>query len=867
MKKLITITTAIAFAVTAMAQNPVIGTMYTPDPAPYVHGDKVYLFVDHDEDDAQYFLMKDWLLFSTEDMVNWTYLGTQVTTATFSWARQGDRAWASQAVERNGKWYWYLCCNTAEGGDALAVAVADNPQGPWKDAIGGPLAIGFGFIDPTVFIDDDGTPWLFWGNKGLWYGQLSDDMVSFVDGYKEVPGYHDPAAFGELQMKMNWAKGKDEAMTQYEEGPWVTKRDGLYYIVYPAGGVPEYMAYSTAPSINGPWTFRGRIMDEAENSFTIHGGNINFKGHDYMFYHNGMLPNGQGFRRATCVEEFQFNADGTIPFIPFTREGVQPVGTLDPYRRVEAETMASSYGLKVDREAGTKHYVTRIHNGDWMKLRSVDFGDVPPVQATVEVLNFGEDGTIEFYADNMEGKPLSVVEITRDNAVHKAPVKVPVTGVHDLYILFRGGDGELFDFDWWKFNVKVNMPIIQTKYTADPAPMVWNGKVYLYTTHDEDFGDNFEMYDWLLYTSDDMVNWTDCGSVASTRDFAWRSRENGAWALQVIPRNGKFYMYCPLHGHGIGVLVADKPEGPFKDPLGKPLVWQTEHWDDIDPTVFIDDDGQAYMYWGNPNLYAVKLNEDMISYSGEIMKFPHIPDYQEGPWFYKRNGHYYLAFASTCCPEGIGYAMSDGPLGPWEYKGHVMDHTQRTRGNHPGIIDYKGKSYVFGLNYDIMHLDTYVHHERRSVSAAEMHYNEDGTIQEVPYFQDAELNQIKSLDPFRRVEAETMAWGYGLKNDKIEGRGIVVKNADEGEYILVKGVDFKKGASRFTANLRASGSGSIELRLDAVDGPVAATLAITPTGDSFRDFTASVKDARGVHDLYFVFKGESGLAWDYWKFK
>lgn len=867
MKRLLAFLSVLLVSSVGFGQNPVISTMFTPDPAPFVHGDKVYLFVDHDEDDAQYFKMKDWLLFSTEDMVNWTYLGTQVTTATFSWARQGDRAWASQAVERNGKWYWYLCCNTAEGGDALAVAVADDPQGPWTDAIGKPLAEGFGFIDPTVFIDDDGKAWLFWGNKGLWYGQLSDDMVSFKDGYKEVPGYHDPACFGELQMKMNWAKGKDEAMTQYEEGPWVTKRDGKYYIVYPAGGVPEYMAYSTAPTIDGPWTFRGRIMNEAENSFTIHGGNINFKGHDYMFYHNGMLPNGQGFRRATCVEEFTFGEDGSIPFIPFTKEGVSPVGTLDPYSRVEAETMAASYGLKVDRRDGRRHWVTGIHNGDWMMLRSVDFGDGAPTQATVEVLNYKEEGTIEFYADNMGGRPLAVAHVGGENAIYNVPVNIPVTGVHDLYILFRGGDGQLFDFDWWKFNIKVNMPLVQTKYTADPAPMVYNGKVYLYTTHDEDFGANFEMYDWLLYTSDDMVNWTDCGSVASTRDFSWRSRENGAWALQVIERNGKFYMYCPLHGHGIGVLVADRPEGPFKDPIGKPIVWQQEHWNDIDPTVFIDDDGQAYMYWGNPVLYAVKLNEDMTSYSGEIMEFPHIEDYQEGPWFYKRNGHYYLAFASTCCPEGIGYAMSDSPLGPWEYKGHIMDHTQRTRGNHPGIIDFEGKSYVFGLNYDIMHLDTYVHHERRSVSAAEMNYNADGTIQEVPYFMDAELNQVRSFDPFRRVEAETMAWGYGLKTDKIEGRGLVVKNADEGEYIQLKGVDFKKGASRFTATLSATGKGSIEVRLDSADGPLAGTLNLSSTGGSYKDFSCSISGAKGVHDLYFVFRGQSGMLWDYWRFK
>ena len=217
-------------------------------------------------------------------------------------------------------------------------------------------------------------------------------------------------------------------------------------------------------------------------------------------------------------------------------------------------------------------------------------------------------------------------------------------------------------------DVKLNMPIIQTKYTADPAPMVYNDTVYLYTTHDEDDAEGFKMRDWLLYTSTDMVNWQDRGAVASLKDFEWYKGDNGAWAECVVERDGKWYMYCPIHGHGIGVLVADSPYGPFKDPLGKPLVWQKEHWDDIDPSVFIDDDGQAYMYWGNPNIYCVKLNKDMISYSGEIMKMPHIEDYQEGPWFYKRNGHYYLAFASTCCPEGIGYAMSDKPLGPWEYK-------------------------------------------------------------------------------------------------------------------------------------------------------------------------------------------------------
>lgn len=418
-------------------------------------------------------------------------------------------------------------------------------------------------------------------------------------------------------------------------------------------------------------------------------------------------------------------------------------------------------------------------------------------------------------------------------------------------------------------------PIIQTKYTADPAPMVYNDTVYLYTTHDEDDADGFKMLDWLLYTSTDMVNWTDRGAVASLKSFSWVKRDNGAWAEQVIERNGKFYMYCPIHGNGIGVLVADFPYGPFKDPINKPLVWQKEHWDDIDPTVFIDDDGQAYMYWGNPNVYYVKLNEDMISYSGEVVKLENRPEhYQEGPWCYKRNGHYYMAFASTCCPEGIGYAMSETPTGPWTTKGYIMRPTNRSRGNHPGIIDYKGKSYVFGLNYDILRIETPTHHERRSVSVAEMHYNPDGTIQEVPYWKDTKLEQIESFNPYRRVEAETMAWGYGLKTDQRKDGGIYVTRIDDGDTLRLRGVDFgKKGAKRFMAAVASDkGDCSIEIHLDDGDGPLVGTLQVKATGgpEQYKQFKCSVKGAKGKHDLVFRFKGAQKtdlFNWDYWKFE
>ena len=444
--------------------------------------------------------------------------------------------------------------------------------------------------------------------------------------------------------------------------------------------------------------------------------------------------------------------------------------------------------------------------------------------------------------------------------------------------------------------IEINLPLFQTKYTADPSPLVVGDRLFLFTSHDaspEDIPDvnekssaGFFMYDWLLWSTTDMVNWTEHGAVASLKDFPWRSRENGAWAIQTVERNGKYYLYAPLHGHGIGVLVADSPYGPFKDPLGKPLVWDQSNWYDIDPSAFTDSDGQAYLYWGNPHTFYARLNEDMTSLTDSVVRLPHIKHYQEGPWFYKRDGKYYCAFASTCCPEALGYAMSDSPTGPWEWKNYIMRPTLRDRGNHPGICDFKGHSYVFGQNYDLMHLDTFIHHERRSVSAAEISYNPDGTIQEVPYWLDQQpLKQLQWLDPFQRVEAETMAWGYGLKSAKmgIKNTGVVadmptstgqrnmyIYDLNDGEFIKLRGVDFGQGAKSFAITAAATAGCTVTLRLDNQDGPVIGTVAITSTGtvEKYKSFKAKVANASGVHDLYLCFSGTSGdTRLDWWQFK
>lgn len=229
-------------------------------------------------------------------------------------------------------------------------------------------------------------------------------------------------------------------------------------------------------------------------------------------------------------------------------------------------------------------------------------------------------------------------------------------------------------------------PIVQTFFTADPAPMVHDGTVYLYTSHDEDETvDNFfTMYDWRCYSSKDMVNWTDHGVVASLKNFTWMDKTNGAWAPQCIERNGKFYLYVPIHGEGIAVLVSDSPTGPFSDPLGKRLIESDHIWQDIDPTVAIDDDGQALLYWGNPQLWYVKLNEDMISYDRTVGQNGIVTvemtaaafgskegrdgkkgtTYTEGPWFYKRNDIYYMVYAAEGIPEYISYSTAPSAEAP-----------------------------------------------------------------------------------------------------------------------------------------------------------------------------------------------------------
>lgn len=280
-------------------------------------------------------------------------------------------------------------------------------------------------------------------------------------------------------------------------------------------------------------------------------------------------------------------------------------------------------------------------------------------------------------------------------------------------------------------------PIVTDKYTADPAALVDNGTLYVFAGHDEapDNKEFYEMHEWLVYSTKDMKTWTAYPSPLNVKAFSWA--KDDAWASQVIKRNGKYYWYVAvehgtIHGKSIGVAVSDSPVGPYKDALGKALVTNDMtketniSWDDIDPTVIVDKDDQAWLIWGNTKCYYAKLKPNMIELDGPIGVFD-LPYFTEAPWINYRNGWYYLSYASGF-PEKIVYAMSKNIAGPWTYKGILNELAGNSNTNHQAIVDFKGKTYFIYHNGAI---NTHGGSFRRSFCVDELHYNSDGTMKKI----------------------------------------------------------------------------------------------------------------------------------------
>lgn len=293
-------------------------------------------------------------------------------------------------------------------------------------------------------------------------------------------------------------------------------------------------------------------------------------------------------------------------------------------------------------------------------------------------------------------------------------------------------------------------PLIKNKFTADPAPLVHEETLYLYVGHDEYYegqdsasgGKEFNITEWLCYSTQDMQTWTDHGPVLKPTDFEWGIGE--AWASQVIEHQGKFYYYTtlqagePYNSKVIGVAVSDSPTGPFTDAIGKPLITDDMTpngprgwWNDIDPTFILDDEGQAWLCWGNGTCFLARLKPSLTELDGQIETID-LPRYVEGPWLHKRGDLYYLTYASMGAGrETISYATAPSMEGPWTPQGELTGMAENSFTIHPGIAEFKGKWYLFYHNATLTLDGIPGAIGRRSVCVEELHYNPDGTMQYV----------------------------------------------------------------------------------------------------------------------------------------
>ena len=292
----------------------------------------------------------------------------------------------------------------------------------------------------------------------------------------------------------------------------------------------------------------------------------------------------------------------------------------------------------------------------------------------------------------------------------------------------------------WGYVVKYEFeshgnPVIRHLHTADPAALVQGDTLWLFAGHDLNGNQNgYVMKDWLVFSTTDMKHWTQYPVPLKVEDFKWAASKQ-AYAGHVAERNGKYYWYVSTNWCGIGVAVADRITGPYRDALGKPLLtnadcFDSKHsWACIDPAVFIDDDGQAYLTWGNGQCYIVKLKDNMIETEGEVKRI-HIDEshpFTEAPWIHKHNGKYYLTYASEW-PEKIAYAVADHIEGPYEVKGVISEIAGNSNTTHPAIVNFKGQWIFISHNGGLPTGTSY----SRSIVMEPMEHNADGTIKNIP---------------------------------------------------------------------------------------------------------------------------------------
>lgn len=393
--------------------------------------------------------------------------------------------------------------------------------------------------------------------------------------------------------------------------------------------------------------------------------------------------------------------------------------------------------------------------------------------------------------------------------------------------------------------LRAQNPIIHDQFCADPTARVFNGKLYLFPSHDippctPDLIERkwFCMEDYHVFSSSDMTHWTDHGVILDQKNVPWGSPDAySMWAPDCVEKNGQYYFYFPdapkprpgqrMGGFGVGVAIAQKPEGPYM-PMFRPIAGVMG----IDPCVLNDEDGQSYIFWSGWGQRVAKLKDNMMEIDTATVtrideSFPKGNGLKEGPFAFKANGKYYFTFPWVRDEtELLAYAMSDSPMGPYEYKGVIMDASATgCWTNHHSIVNYEGQWYLFYHHNDYSpDFD-----KNRSVCIDSLSFNPDGTIQKVIATRRGvgitKATEQIQIDRYTSIKGATT--DYINRANPFEGWYTQFKKS--GDKVVYNAVDFADGKDLTTVKIRYKAAKAAKLQVKTTKGMVIADVKLAPS--------------------------------------
>ena len=423
-------------------------------------------------------------------------------------------------------------------------------------------------------------------------------------------------------------------------------------------------------------------------------------------------------------------------------------------------------------------------------------------------------------------------------------------------------------------------PLITNQYTADPSARVFGDRVYVYPSHDippapgKGRANWFVMEDYHVFSSANLTDWTDHGMIVTQNEVPWVKPDSySMWAPDCIYRNGKYYFYFPstskdttkVRGFTIGVAVADKPTGPFV-PQPEPI----KNVKGIDPNVFIDKDGQAYLYWSQGNIYGAKLKEDMLELASEPVTLGELPSkgLKEGPYVFERNGIYYMTYPHVENKiERLEYAIGNNPLGPFKFAGVIMDESPTgCWTNHHSIINFKKQWYLFYHHNDLSpNFD-----KNRSIRMDSLSFNKDGTIRKViPTLRGVGLTNANAkvqIDRYSGISKEGVSVGFIDTADRFKGWKAKFSSPDA--WLQYNNVDFGSKKLKSVEVMAASDAGgTLQIRSNSPSGPILAEVNV-PVLNTWRPMTAKLSRVpSGTQHLFITQKGGGDAEVDWLRFK